>query len=51
MAREVHERFEQDDELMALHDACCQANRDRIDALLTQEDFRERREWILSEAW
>lgn len=51
MARETYKWFEQDDELMALHEACCQAHRDRIDALLMQDDFRERREWILSEAW
>ena len=51
MAREVHKRFENDGRLMAFHDACCEAHRDRIGKLLTEDDFRERREWILAEAW
>jgi hypothetical protein len=51
-ARAYHrERFESDPELMALHDACCAAHEARIADLLTKDEFMQRRNWVLSEAW
>ncbi len=37
--------------LMDLHRAACAAHAARIADLLHQPDFRDRRDWILSEAW
>lgn len=51
-ARTYHsERFERDAELMALHEAACQAHEARIAALLDEPAFVDRRAWALREVW
>jgi hypothetical protein len=51
-ARACHrDRFESDPALMALHDACCAAHEARIAELLTRDEFLQRRDWVLREAW
>lgn len=51
-ARDWHAtHLEIDAHLMKLHHACCQAHADRIARLLTEPDFRDRRDWIISESW
>lgn len=50
-ARKYHDRFEQNAEIMALHQACCDAHQARIVELLTDPHFQERKAWILQNAW
>lgn len=50
-AQEEHARLMQDADLSKLHGQACSAHAARIDALLTQPEFQERRAWILEHAW
>ena len=51
-AREYHRaRYETDAELMALHDAACDHHERRIAEILEWPEIRERRDWIMEEAW
>lgn len=51
-ARTFHrDHFETDAALMALHEACCAAHESRIETLLLDPEFAERRRWVLAEAW
>jgi hypothetical protein len=43
--------LDKDKDLMALHEACCQAHAARIEALVQDPVFLERRNWALTEAW
>lgn len=43
--------FAGDAQLMSLHDAACTAHAARIAQLVNLPEFRERRDWILREAW
>lgn len=51
-AKAVHAaRYAVDDELMTLHDACCDAHAARIGELVRDPVFKERRDWALAECW
>lgn len=50
-ARAYYQRFEADAELMRRHEACVAAHMERIAALKDIDVFRERRSWILENAW
>jgi hypothetical protein len=43
--------LEKDKPLMALHDEACSAHAARIDSLVRDPAFKERRDWALREAW
>ena len=43
--------LKKDKALMALHDAACAAHAARIAQLVTDPVFKERRDWVLAEAW
>ncbi len=43
--------LEKDKPLMALHDAACDAHAARIESLVRDPVFKERRDWALREAW
>lgn len=49
--REHAERFACDAALMALHQAACAAHAERVATLRDDGIYRERREWILANAW
>lgn len=52
MAREYHDEvFGCDEELMKIHDACCNAHKKKAKRLNKKSEFIERRDWILNEAW
>jgi hypothetical protein len=45
------DRFAGDATLMALHAACCDAHAARIETLVRDPVFKERRDWVLAECW
>lgn len=50
-ARAEYARLIADPELARLHEAACAAHEARIASLIDLPEYRERREWILKEAW
>ena len=46
-----YDRLLEDTELKKLHESCCTAHRARIDELLSDPPYQERRQWILDNAW
>ncbi len=50
-AKGYHAKFEADETLMKLHKDCCEAHAARIEMLNKLPDFKDRRDWILSESF
>ncbi len=50
-ARAEYDKLIADPELAQLHEAACAAHEGRIQTLLSDPEYRARRDWALAEAW